>query len=63
MLKYYCGLYRPGKHVPLPVLGSLARFVVDNRLGLATAICLDEAVGEPAPPDGLAVISLCRITG
>ena len=58
MLKYYSGLY----HVPLPVLGSLARFVVDNRLGLATAICLDEALGEPAP-DGLAVMSLCRITG
>ena len=55
--------YTTSRHVPFPVLGSLARFVVDNRLGLATAICLDEAVGEPAPPDGLAVMSLCRITG
>ena len=47
--------------VPFPVLGSLARFVVDNRLGLATATSLAEAVGDPAP-DGLAV-SLCKMTG
>ena len=50
------------KTIPLPVLGSLARFVVEIRLGLATATCLAEAVGEPAP-DGLAAMSLCKMTG
>ena len=47
---------------PLPVLGSLARFVVEIRLGLATAMGLAEAVGEPAP-EGLAAMSLCKMTG
>lgn len=46
----------------MPVLGSLARFAVEIRLGLATAMSLAEAVGDPAP-DGLAVASLCRMTG
>lgn len=48
--------------IPLPVLGSLARVVVEIRLGLAAATSLTEAVGEPAP-DGLAARSLCRMTG
>ena len=48
--------------IPLPVLGSLARVVVEIRLGLAAATSLAEAVGEPAP-DGLAATSLCRMTG
>ena len=50
------------RQVPLPVLGSLARFVVEILLGLATATSLAEAVGEPAP-DGLAAMSLCRMIG
>ena len=50
------------KTIPLPVLGSLATFVVEIRLGLAAATSLADAVGEPAP-DGLAAMSLCRMTG
>ena len=46
----------------MPVLGSLATFVVEIRLGLAAATSLEEAVGEQAP-DGLAAMSLCRMTG
>ena len=46
----------------MPVLGSLARVVVEIRLGLAAATSLAEAVGEPAP-DGLAARSLCTMTG
>lgn len=46
----------------MPVLGSLATFAVEIRLGLAAATSLAEAVGEQAP-DGLAAMSLCRMTG
>ena len=48
--------------LPLPVLGSLARFADEILLGLATAMTLEEAVGEPAP-EGLAAKSLCKMTG
>jgi len=48
------------KTTPLPVLGS--RVVVEIRLGLAAATSLAEAKGEPAP-EGLAAMSLCRMTG
>ena len=48
--------------LPLPVLGSLARLADEILLGLATAMTLEEAVGELAP-EGLAVMSLCKITG